>query len=155
MNSRWSSLIGLALLMAACGGDSGKPAPHAPAARRAEPPKERIQADAEALGRELLDIMDRVMAYRSSHRKRLPNSLRQAGLDSLAPLFVRRLTVSGSEPLITISFRALEGHELKSCRGTSSILEDQMLHNEGFEVTCTLVAGGDRAFKIPPNMTAP
>jgi hypothetical protein len=30
-----------------------------------------------------------------------------------------------------------------------------MLHNEGFEVTCTLVAGGDRAFTVPPNMTAP
>jgi hypothetical protein len=162
VNSRWSSrlgrgaAIGLALLLAGCdGGNGGKPQPHAQAQRRAEPPKDPIQADAESLGRELLDIMDRVMAYKSSHRKHLPNSLRQAGLDSLAPLFVRRLSVTGSEPQVTIAFRSIEGHLLRSCRGTSSILEDQMLHNEGFEVTCTLVAGGDRAFTVPPNMTAP
>ena len=144
--------MALLCLAAACDG-GGKPGGRPAAqARRAEPPKDRAQADAEMLGRELLDIMDRVMSYRSAHRGRLPGSLRQAGIDSLMPQMVRRFSAAGSEPVVTIAFRDLEGHEVKSCRGTSRVLEDQMLHSEGFQVTCILVAGGERVFTVPPNI---
>jgi len=112
------------------------------------PPADPAQADADALGHELYDIMDRVMAYRSSHRNRLPTSLRQAGLDSLTPMFVRRLTRQGSDPLVTIAFRRPEGHVLRSCTATSLVLESSMLHDGTFELRCELVAGGSGPFRV-------
>lgn len=106
------------------------------------------QADANELGRELYDIVDRVMAYRSSHRNRLPTSLRQAGLDSLTPSFVRRLGREGADPLVTIIFRRPDGRVLRSCAGTALVLESSMLHDGTFEVECTLVAGGTGLFRV-------
>jgi hypothetical protein len=106
------------------------------------------QADANELGRELYDIMDRVMAYRSSHRNRLPTSLRQAGLDSLTPAYIRRLGRQGSDPLVTIVFRRPDGHVLRSCAGSSLILESSMLHDGTFEVQCDLAAGGSARFQV-------
>ncbi|HXI21424.1 MAG TPA: hypothetical protein VNH46_10075, partial [Gemmatimonadales bacterium] len=44
------------------------------------------QRDAEQLGAEVKDIVDRVMSYRSAHRGQLPPSLRRAGLDSITPM---------------------------------------------------------------------
>ncbi len=150
MNSPWSRSLRLSGLLlagalAACSGD--KPAAgHRPAANL--PPVEPAQADANEIGRELYDIMDRVMAYRSSHRNRLPGSLRQAGLDSLTPMYVRRLGREGSDPLVTIAFRHSEGHVLRSCAGTSLILESSMLHDGTFEVLCDSVAGGSGRFRV-------
>lgn len=153
MNSQWSerlragraAVLLVALALAACGGE--KPAA---TARRdtPAPPVDPIQADADTLGRELYDIVDRVMAYRSSHRNRLPVSLRQAGLDSLTPKFVRRLARQGDEPLVTIAYRRPEGHVLRSCAGTSLVLENSMLHDGAFDILCDLVAGGSRQFWV-------
>jgi hypothetical protein len=108
------------------------------------------QGDAEQLGREVAEIVDRVMAYKTSHRGTLPTSLRQAGIDSLAPQFVRRLDREGDAPLVTIVFRRLEGHQLSSCQGTNEVLEDKMLRGGAFDVSCTLIAGGVQGFTVPP-----
>ncbi len=127
----------------ACGGGE-KPAARTAAAT------DPVQAEAELLGRDLADIMDRVMAYRSAHQGTLPSSLRQAGLDSLAPQFVRRLSRQGDEPLLTIVFRRTQGRTLASCYGTSVLLEEASLHEGAFEVVCNLLAGGTRTFTVPP-----
>jgi len=152
VNSRWSNrsaarltALLLAATVAGCGGDKPKPAPaRKPPVVAADP----AQADADLLGREVYDIVDRVMAYRSAHRNRLPTSLRQAGLDSLTPMFVRRLGRDGSSPRVTIVFRRAEGHVLRACAGTTLVLENSMLHDGAFDVECDLAAGGSRRFWV-------
>ena len=145
----------LALLLgAACsGGGSGGSAPKPP--QRASEPKDPAQADAELMGREVLEIMDRVMSYRSSHQGRLPSSLRQAGLDSLAPQFIRRLGRKGSDPLVTIVLRNTTGHALNSCQGTQTVLEDQALRGGAFDVSCTVIGEGTQYFTVPPREPPP
>lgn len=153
MNSPWSRLRGarfralLALALAASACQRDKPSP-AGRNEATSVPADPAQADANQLGRELFEIVDRVMAYRSSHRNRLPTSLRQVGLDSLTPLFVRRLSRQGSDPLVTIAFRRPEGRVLRSCAGTSMVLESSVLHDGTFDVKCELTAGGVRHFEI-------
>jgi hypothetical protein len=141
--------VGALCLAAACGGSKAPKASRSLPARPLDP-RELPQADAELLGRELADIVDRVMSYKSSHRNHLPNSLRQAGLDSLAPLFVRRMSQSKGVPYVTIAFRTTEGHALRSCQGTNAVLEDMSLHDGGFQVSCTYVTGGTKSFTVPP-----
>jgi hypothetical protein len=133
----------LALLAGAlaCGGGSAKDAKAA---------ADQAQAEAEELGREVADIVDRVMAYRSSHRGNLPASLRQAGIDSLTPRFERRLSRQGEDPLVTIAWRRLGGRQLVSCQGTNLVLEDQQLRGGNFDVSCHQVAGGTQVFTVPP-----
>lgn len=148
MNSRWSrrrdgALLGLLLL--ACGGDRQQPAP-----KPEGPPVDPVQAEAQQLGLELQDIADRVMAYRSSHSNRLPTSLRQAGIDSLTPDFIRRLGRQGADPRITILFRRTQDRHLLSCQGTNMVLEDASLHEGAFEVDCTMAGGGNRTFTVAP-----
>lgn len=150
MNSRWSRSLrvcGLLLAGALAGCTGDKPAAGTRPAADA-PSADPAQTDANELGRELYDMMDRVMAYRSSHRNRLPTSLRQAGLDSLTPAFIRRLGRQGTDPLVTIVFRRPEGRVLRSCAGTSLILESSMLHDGRFEVQCDLAAGGSARFQV-------
>lgn len=105
------------------------------------------------LGRELAEIVDRVMAYRSSHRGQLPTSLRQAGLDSLTPIFIRQYSRQGSAPLVTIRFRSLAHRPVTACRGTNMVLEDAMLHAGRFDVKCEMTAGGVQTFTIEPAST--
>ncbi|HXG43358.1 MAG TPA: hypothetical protein VNJ71_01235 [Gemmatimonadales bacterium] len=109
----------------------------------------RFQAEADLLGRELFDVVDRVMAYKTSHRNRLPASLREAGLDSLTPLFVRRLGRAGNDPLVTVAFRKSEDRGLRSCWATNLVLEEALV-NGAWEVTCDLVGGGSRTFTVKP-----
>ncbi len=150
MNSRWSRrghwpgllAAGLAL---ACGSGGESPRRDADA-----PPADPAQAEAELLGRDLADIVDRVMAYRSAHQNRLPASLRQAGIDSLAAQFVRRLGRQGGDPLVTVVFRRTEGRLVTGCSGTSAVLEDASLRGGAFEVSCTMAAGGAQTFTVPP-----
>lgn len=145
MNSRWISsarAATLALLVAAALGCGAK-RKQAAAARTA-------QSSAQLLGRELADIVDRVMAYRSSHMGRLPASLRLAGIDSLTPMFSRQLTRQGDAPLVTIRFRNLTGRPVAACWGTNLVLEDAMLRAGRFDVECELTDGGTRTFTIEP-----
>lgn len=152
MNSSWSRrgtgrvvLSLLTVLLVACKGDE------APAPVAAKPAADPVLADATLLGNELRDIMDRVMAYRSSHQNRLPASLRQAGIDSLTPQFIRRLERQGKDPLVTIAFRRLEGRAVARCRGTNVVLEDIMLRAGAFDLACDLTNGGFRSITIDPS----
>jgi hypothetical protein len=110
------------------------------------------QHDAELLGAEVKDIVDRVMSFRSAHRGRLPPSLRQAGIDSITSSFARSLGHQGNDPLVTIRFRHPEGHRVVWCQGTNQVLEDGVLHDGAFEVGCGLAGGGNRTFLVgkPP-----
>lgn len=149
MNSRWTSRTGAAglaaLVLLAPAACSGKGKPAAPRGEANTP-----EASAQLLGRELADIVDRVMSYRSSHRGQLPTSLRQAGIDSLTPMFSREYRRQGSEPLVTIRFRNPAGRPVAACSGTSTVLEDAMLHEGRFDVSCELTAGGRQTFTIVP-----
>lgn len=129
------------LLLASCG--------HRPDREEVQIGASRLQAEADLLGRELFDVVDRVMAFRTSHGNRLPASLREAGIDSLTPLFVRRLGRSGTDPLVTVAFRKSGDRELRSCRGTNLVLEEALV-NGAWEVTCDLLAGGSRTFTVKP-----
>jgi hypothetical protein len=111
---------------------------------------DQAQREAEQLGREVADIVDRVMAYRSSHRGSLPVSYRQAGIDSLTPEFVRRLSRQGDVPVVTIAFRRTAGRQVASCDGTNLVLEDKLLRAGAFDVSCRLTGGGTRIFTVPP-----
>jgi hypothetical protein len=151
VNSSWSSrrarrlaALPLLLLALACSKEEAAPA------AQAKPAGDPVVADARLLANELHDIMDRVMAYRSSHQNRLPNSLRQAGVDSLTPQFVRRLERQGKDPLVTIAFRRLDGRAVARCRGTNVVLEDLMLRGN-YQVACDLTSGGFRSVTIDPS----
>ncbi len=102
------------------------------------------------MGREAADIIDRVLAFKSAHQGHLPVSLRQAGLDSLTPLFIRRLSLRGREPAILIIFRRTGGRQLASCVGDRELLEDKLLNGGTFQVGCDLISGGRRTFTITP-----
>lgn len=149
MNSRWSScgagrraaLLLLVLLLACGKGEEQSATP------QAKVPTDPVLADATLLGNELREVIDRVMAYRSSHQNRLPNSLRQAGIDSLAPQFIRRLERQGSDPLVTIAFRRLDGRAVSRCRGTNVVLEDIVMRGS-YDVACDLTSGGFRSVTI-------
>lgn len=153
MNSRWSSgragvlpVLLLALAAIGCGAKEKQPAK----ARGDGPPADPAQLEAELLGRSAADIIDRVLAYKSAHQGRLPVSLRQAGIDSLTPQFILRLSARGSEPELLVIFRRTGGHQLASCLGNRQMLEDKLLNAGSFQVVCDLIAGGRRTFTIEP-----
>jgi hypothetical protein len=145
VNSRWSNasrtvrLAVLAVVALSCSKE-----------RRQQAVERSPQGSAQQLGRELADIVDRVMAYRSSHRGTLPTSLRQAGIDSLTPIFSRSYTRRGDEPLITIRFRSTADHPVAACQGSNMVLEDAMMREGRFDVVCELTAGGSQTFTIEP-----
>ncbi len=106
------------------------------------------QRDAELLGREILELVDRAMDYRGSHRGRPATSLRQMGVDSLTPNTARYLVSLEREPLITVSYRKLSGREIASCRGDSHILEEASLNGGRFTVMCTNRSGVQRPIRV-------
>jgi hypothetical protein len=132
------------VLLAGCG------AKDAPGARRAEP-EETLppdQRDAETLGRELFDLVDRAIDYRGSHQGRPAGSFRQMGVDSLTPTTVRRLVNLAREPVVTVAFRKTETREITSCRGDSQVLEEASLNGGRFTVMCTTSSGAQRPMRV-------
>lgn len=105
------------------------------------------EEDVAALGREIFDLVDRAMAYRSAHRGQLPRNLRELGIDELTSTTSRSLTVDGNIPTVTVSFRATNRHTVSGCRGTNAILEEATLAGGTFSLFCTLVAGGTTTLK--------
>ncbi len=139
----WSALA-LICLLAGCGGEE-RPPEAAPEAEANVPPDQR---DADVLGREVLDLIDRAVDYRGSHRGRPAGSLRQMGVDSLTPTTARHLLNVNREPVVTVQFRKAAGREIVSCRGDSHILEEASINAGRFTLMCTSRSGAQRPIEV-------
>jgi hypothetical protein len=139
----------LALACAAGGCSGGKAAEQKPTVRRAATGS---QADADALGQEVFDLVDRAVDYRGSHRGRPAASLRQMGVDSLTPATARVLVNVERQPVITVSFRRTETREIVACRGDSQILEEASLNGGRFTLMCTTRGGAQRPIQVGNNL---
>ena len=104
--------------------------------------------DAELLGREVFELVDRAIDYRGSHRGRPAASFRQMGIDTLTSTTVRRLVNLEREPVVTVAFRRRESREITSCRGDSQILEEATLNAGSFTLMCTTSSGAQRPMRI-------
>ena len=132
------------LMLAGCGEDE---ASH-PAAREPKSALPPDQRDAEALGREVFELVDRAVDYRGSHRGRPAVSLRQMGIDSLTGITARRMVNVGLEPLITVEFRKSESREVTSCRGDSQILEEAAINGGRYTLMCSTRSGAQRPIRV-------
>ncbi|HEY8257823.1 MAG TPA: acyl carrier protein [Gemmatimonadales bacterium] len=99
------------------------------------------QRDAEMLGREIFELVDRAVDYKGSHRGRPAASFRQMGIDSLTSLTVRRLVNLNREPVITVAFRRPEARAVTSCRGGKEVLEEAAINGGRFSLMCTTRSG--------------
>jgi hypothetical protein len=137
------TVVALALL-AACGAkDTARP-------QRAEagPELPTDQREAETLGHEVFELVDRAIDYRGSHRGRPAASFRQMGIDSLTPATVRRLINIAREPVVTVAFRRTASREITSCRGDGQILEEAALNGGRFTLMCTTGSGAQRPMRV-------
>ena len=137
----------LALALALAAGACGQSAPQRPAAAE-DPDLPPEQRDAESLGREVFELVDRAVDYRGSHRGRPARSLRQMGVDSLTSATARQLISVEREPIVTVQFRAAEGREITACRGDSQILEEAAINGGRFTLMCTTRSGAQRPIKV-------
>ena len=139
---RLSPLV-LALAVLACGGNAGSKS-------RAQGGRglSSDQRDAETLGREIFDLVDRAMDYKGSHEGRPANTLRQMGVESLTPVVVRRVINVQREPLVTVAFRKPAGREIVSCFGDNQIIEDAFVNGGRFTITCTTSSGAQRQMEV-------
>jgi hypothetical protein len=136
-------LLALAWAAGGCAGE--KAAEQRPTVRR---PASGSQADAQTLGREVFDLVDRAVDYRGSHRGRPAASLRQMGVDSLTPATARILVSVEREPVVTVSFRRSESRAVVSCRGDSQILEEASLNGGRYTLMCTTRGGAQRPIQV-------
>jgi hypothetical protein len=142
---RPASWLALALLAgAACGGSASE----RPAARADDADLPPEQRDAEGLGREVFELVDRAIDYRGSHRGRPARSLRQMGVDSLTPATARHLISVEREPVVTVRYRKADGREITSCRGDSQILEESAINGGRFTLMCTTRSGAQRPIRV-------
>ena len=147
MRQRISWAPAVLMLLAACGTkDTGRPA-------AAQARAQRPAGDADELGREVFELVDRAMDYRGSHMSRPAGSFRQMGIDSLTGVTVRRLENLEREPVVTVAFRKPETHQITSCRGDSQILEEASLNGGRFTLMCTAASGAQRPVRVgePPD----
>jgi hypothetical protein len=136
-------ILALVCLVAAC--DKGN------RGNAAQQPKADLPAhelDVETLGREVLELVDRAVDYRGSHRGRPAASLRQMGVDSLTPTTARHLLNVNREPVVTVQFRKTEGRVITSCRGDSHILEEAAINAGRFTMMCTSRSGAQRPVQV-------
>jgi hypothetical protein len=137
----WPALA-LVCLVAACGDKDGP-------RNAAQQPKSDLPAcDAEVLGREVLELVDRAVDYRGSHRGRPASSLRQLGVDSLTPTTARHLLNISREPVVTVQFRKSAGREITSCRGDGHIIEEASINAGRFTLMCTSRSGAQRPVQV-------
>ena len=112
---------------------------------RAQPTSRTLPADerdAEVLGREIFELVDRAVDYRGSHRGRPAASFRQMGVESLT-------TADGSPDGESCSasrsspsrFVSRDGREIISCRGDSQILEEAAINGGRYTLMCTTRSG--------------
>jgi hypothetical protein len=144
--SRTGSWLALAFALAGAGCGTEERATPAPRRPVSDLPPDR--RDAEYLGREVFELVDRAVDYRGSHRGRPAASLRQMGVDSLTPSTARSLLSLDREPVVTVKYRKAEGREVTSCRGDSQILEEAALNGGRFTLMCTTRSGAQRPILI-------
>jgi hypothetical protein len=142
--ARFWHVLALLCLVAGCGTDDGPRS----AAQQARSDLPADQADAETLGREVLELVDRAVDYRGSHRGRPANSLRQIGVDSLTPTTARHLLNVNREPVITVQFRKTADRHYTSCRGDGHILEEASINAGRFTLMCTARSGAQRPVQV-------
>jgi len=156
VNSRWTSrrsyatwLGAAALVMLACQ-EKPKPVPpgEAPPAGQHDTATQAEQ-DARFLGKDLVDILDQVLSYKTSHRGRIPRSLREVGIDSLGPATIRRLSVENGQPIITVVYRQLAGRQVRSCQGGRDVLDESTLSGGAFTLNCILADGTPSSVHVP------
>ena len=136
--------LAIACLIAACGREGSGTATQQPSKANLPPD----QLDAEHLGREVLELVDRAVDYRGSHRGRPASSLRQLGIDSLTPTTARHLINVNREPVVTVQFRKVDGRQITSCRGDSHILEEASINAGRFTLMCTSRSGAQRPVQV-------
>ncbi|MGI9040787.1 MAG: hypothetical protein ACR2HK_06765 [Gemmatimonadales bacterium] len=135
--------LAVALLAAGCGQeDRAQPAAAARSGLAAD------QQDAELLGREIFELVDRAIDFRGSHRGRPAGSLSQMGIDSLTPTTARWLVNLAREPVVTAKYRRAEDRSIISCRGDSQILEEAAINGGRFTLMCTTRSGTQRPIRI-------
>ena len=98
-------------------------------------------ADAQQLGSEMFELIDRIADYRSSHQGKPPSSLRQLGVDSLTPNTIRRLAVQGRTFTVTVVYRRPEGRVVQNCSAGEDALEQAALNEGRFAVACDTPSG--------------
>jgi hypothetical protein len=142
MRRRTSWALAVLIVLTACDKkDTGRPA--AAQARASRP-----AGDAEVLGREIFELVDRAIDYRGSHMGRPASSFRQMGIDSLTGATARRLENLAREPVVTVAFRKPGTHQIISCRGDSQILEEASLNGGRFTLMCTTASGAQRPVRV-------
>jgi hypothetical protein len=136
-------ILALVCLVAACDKAAQGNAAQQP---KADLPADQL--DVETLGREVLELVDRAVDYRGSHRGRPAASLRQMGVDSLTPTTARHLLNVNREPVVTVQFRKAEGRVITACRGDSHILEEASINAGRFTMMCTSRSGVQRPVQV-------
>jgi hypothetical protein len=144
MSRQATDLFLTLLLLAGCGNEAAsRPAVSQPRVKLS--PDLR---DAEALGGEVFELVDRAVDYRGSHLGRPATTFRQMGIDSLTEVTARRLVNLEREPVITVTFRKPETREITSCRGDSQVLEEAAINGGRFTVMCTTRTGAQRPIRV-------
>ena len=138
-------VLAAAAALAACGGSKPKAATRT-SVLDTLPPDRR---DAALLGREVFELVDQAVDYKGSHRGQPPVSLRQMGVESLAPLVVRRIRVVSDSSVVTVAFRRPRGRVVESCEGTAQILEEATLRGGTFSIICTTASGSISKYQVP------
>ena len=135
-------ILAVVLAVAGCQSDSSRSRP--PSSDSQLSPDQR---DADMLGREIFELVDRAVDYRGSHQGRPAGNLKQMGVESLTTTTLRRVVNVQRDPLVTVSFRQRAGREIVSCRGDSQILEDASL-NGRYTLMCTSSSGAQRPMEV-------
>ena len=138
----WRIPVLLALAVAGCTGTGSSSSRARPSSSLS--PDER---DAQILGREIFELVDRAVDYRGSHRGRPPATLKQMGAESLTTTTVRRIVNVQREPVVTVRFRQPAGRQIVSCWGESKILEDASV-NGRYTLMCTASSGSQRPIEV-------
>jgi hypothetical protein len=136
----WRFPLVLALIVG-CSGDNSSSKPRVASDLTPD------QRDAQVLGREIFELIDRAVDYRGSHRGRPPATLKQMGVESLTTTTVRRVVNVAREPVVTVRFRQPAGREIVSCWGESKILEDASV-NGRYTLMCTASSGAQRPMEV-------
>jgi hypothetical protein len=138
-----TGMLVMALALAGCGGSAASKSRSGGGRQLSSE-----QRDAETLGREIFDLVDRAMDFKGSHEGRPANNLRQMGVESLTSVVVRRVVNVQRDPVVTVAFRKPAGREIVSCFGDKKIIEDAFVNSGRFTIICTTTSGAQRPIEV-------